>query len=273
MPIFGELFNHIRLPFTLHNLWAEHARHHPKDALESSIIYSICHVFAIPAKRRPLLSLLDGLRLMKAGRYTNNPSLQLEDLSPKDGPISSILDSDNTDMIETGRRTIQSTRTATATATTIQDLDSVFTPDRADTASTAATIMTSDIRKPSRIVEVTALYLAASMGLARVASVPIEGSGDIDAVDENGHTALSVALERGFEKAVEFLVENGAQVDPETAHGRFVFLLSAEQNWSKVAEGIMRRAQTVHSRRGEKPSFIGSGPNTNCCLSRRRNLD
>lgn len=71
-----------------------------------------------------------------------------------------------------------------------------------------------------RIPEVTALHLAASMGLAKVAALLMKDNPNINAVDETGSTALAVAMERVFEKAVDFLVNSGARVDLEHDHGR-----------------------------------------------------
>ena len=73
--------------------------------------------------------------------------------------------------------------------------------------------------RASRIPEATALHLAASMGLAKVASMLLKQTPNIDAVDETGKTTLSVAIERGFEKAVQFLVNSGACVDLRLHHG------------------------------------------------------
>ena len=58
-----------------------------------------------------------------------------------------------------------------------------------------------------KLPEVTALYLAASMGLVKVASMLLNAVPNIDAVDGSGKTVLAVAIERGFEKAVELLVK------------------------------------------------------------------
>lgn len=90
----------------------------------------------------------------------------------------------------------------------------------------------------TRIPEVTALHLAASMGLARVASMLLGTSHNIDAVDETGKTALTVAMERGFEKAVEFLLHSGASVDLRNAHGRAVLLLVTQKDWHGAGEII-----------------------------------
>ncbi len=57
------------------------------------------------------------------------------------------------------------------------------------------------------------------MGLAKVASMLLKQTPNIDAVDETGKTTLAVAIERGFEKAVQFLVNSGACVDLRLHHG------------------------------------------------------
>ena len=49
----------------------------------------------------------------------------------------------------------------------------------------------------SRIPEVTALHLSASMGLAKVAAMLLKGTPNIDAVDETGNMALTPAIDRG----------------------------------------------------------------------------
>ena len=99
--------------------------------------------------------------------------------------------------------------------------------------------------QPSRMLEVTALHLAASMGLAKVASLLLKENPNIDAVDETGKTALAVAIDRGFEKAVEFLVNSGAHVDLRTYHGQQVFLLVTEKRWHTVAHIIANRAKAT----------------------------
>lgn len=91
----------------------------------------------------------------------------------------------------------------------------------------------------TRVPEVTALHLAASMGLAKVASMLLGTTPDIDAVDETGKTALAVAMERGFEKAVEFLLISGACVNMKNKHGRAVLLLVMERNWHSAYKIIV----------------------------------
>lgn len=95
------------------------------------------------------------------------------------------------------------------------------------------------------ILEVTALYLAASMGLAKVASMILKETPNIDAVDGTGKIVLAVVIERGFEKAVEFLVNSGARVDLHEPHGQQVFLLLAEKRWIVVADIVAERAKAA----------------------------
>lgn len=94
-----------------------------------------------------------------------------------------------------------------------------------------------------KMSEVTALHLAASMGLAKVASIILEESTDIDAVDETGKTALAVGMDRGFEKAVEILITSGASVDLTDHHGQQVFLLLVEKGWHNAADLVAQKAK------------------------------
>lgn len=45
----------------------DHAREHPEDSLESSILVVICDLLSTPRKRKPLLSLLNSLDLIRTG--------------------------------------------------------------------------------------------------------------------------------------------------------------------------------------------------------------
>jgi ankyrin repeat protein len=101
--------------------------------------------------------------------------------------------------------------------------------------------------EPCRVPELTALHLAASMGLAKVAAMVLSETPDIDAVDETGNTALAVAMERGFEKAVEFLVNSGACVDLRDHHGQNVLLLVTERGWDSVVEIVAQKARETLS--------------------------
>ncbi|KAL8699528.1 MAG: hypothetical protein Q9201_005956 [Fulgogasparrea decipioides] len=99
--------------------------------------------------------------------------------------------------------------------------------------------------KSSRIPEVTALHLAASMGLAKIASLSLKETTNVDAVDETGKTALALALERGFEKAVEFLLNSGACVDLQHDHGRGVLLLITERGWYNAGNILVEKTRST----------------------------
>lgn len=198
----------------------DHARENPEDALEPSILESICRLLSHPGKRKPLLALLDSLDMIKAGFYNSGEAAldtQLHAITEQTTGLhfDSLLDS-------------------------IHDMST-------DASQTASEDLEGDvsIAEPpsSRIPEVTALHIVASMGLAKVASMLVQETVDIDAVDETGKTALALAMERGFEKAVGFLVNSGACVDLTHSHGQAVLLLVAERGWEAVADIILRKAQ------------------------------
>lgn len=184
----------------------EHARQNPEDALESSVLRAICQLLAHPEKRRPLLSLLDGLTLSKGGMVQ---AIQISDTD--DASTSSAYDSSDEE----------------ATLFEVQP-------------SVSEAAWQSHFRA-SHMVGVTALHLAASMGLAKVASLLLKEVPNVDAADESGKTALSVAMERGFEKAVKLLVDNGAVIDLSTTHGQGVFLRIVESDWTSVADVVTSR--------------------------------
>ncbi|KAF7514055.1 hypothetical protein GJ744_004380 [Endocarpon pusillum] len=83
------------------------------------------------------------------------------------------------------------------------------------------------------------------MGLARVASMLLGATSNINAVDETGKTALAFAMERGFKKAVEFLLNRGACVDLRHGHGRAVLLHVTERSWHKAGEIIVGKAKSL----------------------------
>lgn len=85
------------------------------------------------------------------------------------------------------------------------------------------------------------------MGLAKIASLLLNETTNIDAVDETGKTALALALERGFEKAVQLLVNSGACVDLRHGHGQGILLLVNERDWHVAADCIVARARTMTS--------------------------
>lgn len=210
-----------------------HAREHPEDSLESSILSVICDLLSTPRKRKPLLSLLNSLDLIRTGVYsTTNQALQLED--DVLGPDASLaLD--------------ESAGTDGAVAELTQDLSALsstddLTSEVSMSSSTAAANQLKLDATQSRFPEVTALHLAASMGLAKVASMLLRNASDIDAVDGTGKTALAIAMERGMQSAVSLLIENGASVALDSAQGQRVFLLTAEREWSGVADSIIRKA-------------------------------
>lgn len=218
----------------------DHARLNPEDTLEPSVLEVIYRLLSHPEKRKPLLSLLDSLDLIRSGFYHSKNSLgtivKSSDSLAGETLVSPTLSEDPTseDYALDGSE-IEG-----------ESLERAFS----DTTYTSAkgTVQISEGLEPVHIVnrmpEVTALHLAASMGLARVASLLIKDTGDIDTLDETGKTALALAIERGFEKAVEFLITSGARVDLASEHGQGVFLLIIERNWHSVSDIIAAKAET-----------------------------
>ena len=51
----------------------DHARNSPEESLAATILEAICHLLTDPAKRKPLLTLLDGLDLIRSGYYSAQP--------------------------------------------------------------------------------------------------------------------------------------------------------------------------------------------------------
>lgn len=207
----------------------DHARENPEDTLEPSIIESICRLLSHPGKRKPLLALLDSLDMIKAGFYNSgeaalNAQLHAITEQAEDMSLDPLLES----ISDMSADVSQATSGDTGCAITVEEAPS------------------------SRVPEVTALHIAASMGLAKVASMLIKETADIDAVDETGKTALALAMERGFEKAVGFLVNSGACVDLTHSHGQAVLLLVTERRWDAVAEIILQKARdSVEETRSE----------------------
>lgn len=198
----------------------DHARHHPEDTLESSVLETIYELLSHLEKRKPLLSLLDSLDLIKSGFYSRTG--KAEDDGVSTGEITTVDEQTEENEqnfkglhIEAGIANEQLNRT---------QLESLKrTPSDLASWSAETLRQTSDeieTWQPSPMPEVTALHLAASMGLARVAALLVKESRDIDAVDDSGKTALVLAMERGFEKAAEFLINSGARVDLSTEHGQ-----------------------------------------------------
>lgn len=92
------------------------------------------------------------------------------------------------------------------------------------------------------MVEVTALHLAASMGVTQLVATLIHGGCDINAVDESGKTALDVALDRGFGKTAEVLAKNGARIDLRDERGQKLLLRAVEGAWDKLGDIICNAA-------------------------------
>lgn len=205
---------------------ANHARQNPEEALEPSVLETLSQLLSHPSKRKPLLALLDSLDIVRpdfgspgqAVLFSHNDATLDETAEHQ---AESILES-MTQVFEHGSQSM--------TETEENEVDPLTTQVEA-----------------GRIPEVTALHLAASMGLAKVAALLMKDNPNINAVDETGSTALAVAMERGFEKAVEFLVNSGACVNLEHDHGRQVLLLVTERDWDSVAEIICNRAKLTDS--------------------------
>lgn len=171
---------------------ADHARQNPEDALESSILDKICQLLSHPGKRKPLLALLDSLDMIRSGFYS------FGDVAPSSAG-DTALNRDTGVQLE-------------SLLENIMEFSEDASQSMTEVDSSEAEFATTHIG-PGRIPEVTALHLAASMGLAKVAAMLLTETPNIDAVDKTGNTALAVAMERGFEKAVQFLVSSGACVD------------------------------------------------------------
>lgn len=175
----------------------DHARQNPEETLEQSILEAVYQLLADAEKRKPLLSLLDGLDLIRSGFYSVGDDTIAEESPVDDGAA--------------GR--LRPTNSAPSES------------------------------KTTEMIEVTALHLAASMGLAKVASMLLKENPNIDAIDETGKTALTVAIEKGFGKAVEFLVNSGARVNLHEPHGQQVFLVLAEKRWQIATDIVAQRAR------------------------------
>lgn len=212
----------------------DHARYSPEEALEPSILDIICDLLSHPDKRKPLLSLLDGLDLIRSGFYSAGKSLQNDNEERDYQSLEIEMPTFFGTALELSDH-YQSNSSSAESADTITSSDTITQVGDEEVWETKI--------KSSRIPEVTALHLAASMGLAKIASLLLKETTNIDAVDETGKTALTLALERGFEKAVELLVNSGACVDLRLDHGRGIFLLVTERNWHSAAESIAEKAR------------------------------
>lgn len=248
----------------------EHARNTPEEALEPGSLEVICQLLSHPDKRKPLLSLLDGLDVIRGGFYSSD-SQDLGALSRTATYVSteialpSLFESSlcvSGDALQSASQPVLdseavSTCGRSSTADTLPRLDiNASTSSEYDESqqSLEETNIWEDKMKSSRIPEVTALHLAASMGLAKVASMLLKETPDINTVNETSKTALAVAIERGFEKAVEFLVNSGACVDLRHAHGRLTLLRATERNWQNVGNIIAERARITLSNEDSAPA-------------------
>lgn len=201
----------------------DHARLHPEDALDPPVLHLLYQLLSDENRRRPLISLLDGLDLIRSGFYSSqSKSLGTEDVL-NDSTASTLVD------VASLAGRVEST--------------GIFEDEAIN------------VSKDS-VLEVTALHLAASMGLARVASMLLKETPNIDAVDQTGKTALDVAMERGFEKAVEFLVSNGAAVNLHETKGRAALLLAAERDWRSVTERLAVKALAAQSEHDANISLL-----------------
>ena len=213
----------------------DHARNSPEESLEPSILDMIYNLLSHPDKQKPLLSLLDGLDLIQAGFYSKGKPLTRENM---EALMNAFVESEMPTLFASVLEIehLDTSSTISSRTTTGSDTDTL-TGDQAKDEEVWETKI-----KTSRIPEVTALHLAASMGLAKIASLLLKETTNIDAVDETGKTALALALERGFEKAVEFLLNSGACVDLRHEHGRGVLLLITERGWYNAGNTIVKKA-------------------------------
>lgn len=214
----------------------DHARNSPEESLEPSVLDMICDLLSHPDKRKPLLSLLDGLDLIQAGFYSKGQPMTRE---MRETSIDASVETQMTTLFDSVLEIEHSDASSTMSSrtTTESDTDTLVGNRDKDEEVWETKI------KTSRIPEVTALHLAASMGLAKIASLLLKETTNIDAVDETGKTALALALERGFEKAVEFLIISGACVDLRHEHGRGVLLLITERGWYNAGNTIVEKAR------------------------------
>lgn len=214
----------------------DHARNSPEESLEPSILDMICNLLSHPNKRQPLLSLLDGLDLIQTGFYSKGKPMTRENTEALiDVSVETVIPTLFDSVLEIER--LDTSCTTCSRTTTGSDTDTSISDQPEDEEVWETKI------KNSGIPEVTALHLAASMGLAKIASLLLKETTNIDAVDETGKTALALALERGFEKAVEFLLNSGACVDLRHRHGRGVLLLITERGWYNAGNTIVENAR------------------------------
>ena len=230
----------------------DHARHNPEDALEPCILEVIGRLLSHPDKRKPLISLLDGLDLIKSGFYSGEMPQNVSETTetPNEATAANVMSPSaekqgSAEHVAIGVATDVASEFSTA-ATLSSELVHVTSEEFAKVDLDAESQLWQSRASVNRMPEVTALHLAASMGLAKVASLLIRESGDIDAVDDTGKTALALAMERGFERAVEFLINSGASVDLGSGHGQGIFLLVTERNWNTVAGIIAHKTRSKY---------------------------
>ena len=216
---------------------SDHARQSPEEALNPSILNVICHLLSHPDKRKPLLALLNALDLIRSGFYSTGSAESARPLTDTEDLKADSAEHELPALL------------GTAIEVAEHYTSSISSNDSATTASSDGTLTDTREEEPretkirsSRIPEVTALHLAASMGLAKIASLLLKETSNIDAVDETGKTALGLTLERGFEKAVELLVDSGACVDLRHDHDQGILLLVTERDWYVAANSIATRA-------------------------------
>lgn len=193
--------------------------------MEDTVLANICQLLSYPARRKPLVALLDSLNLLRGGFYNS----QLP-ASERDSAID--LADEGGSIVSDAKTLLETLPPEADTDTEERDLDLRYSIDDQ---------LSSDSTERS-MLEVTALHLAASMGLARVAAIVLGEVPNIDAVDESGKSGLAVAIERGFGKAVELLMNSGASVDLNTEHGQSVFLFICENHWEGAAATIAQRS-------------------------------
>ncbi|KAK0727687.1 hypothetical protein B0T26DRAFT_799627 [Lasiosphaeria miniovina] len=216
----GEMAQRYPLATYAAQYLGDHARHAPEESLETTVLETICRLLTDADKRKPLLTLLDGLDLIRSGYYSTLSADMVEDTTVVGSEaICSELESVS---INAGS-SVSGTTDYTVVDPAMETWEAKM--------------------KSSRIPEVTALHLAASMGLAKVASMLLKEAPNIDAVDETGKTALAVAMERGFEKAVEFLIDGGAFINLVDDHGRRTLLYMAEKDWNDAGNSLVSKVQ------------------------------
>ena len=232
----GEIIQDYPLACYAAQFMGDHARNSPQESLEPTILDMIYSLLSHPEKQTQLLSLLDGLDLIQTISSSKGKTARSEKYEALiDASVEtelptlfhSVLEIEHSD-------TLYSFSSQSATESDSDTLIGDRTKDEE--------IWETKI-KNSRTPKVTALHLAASMGLAKIASLLLKETTKIGAADDNGKTALALALERGFEKAVEFLLNSGTYVDLRHKHGRGVLLLVTERGWYNAGNTIVQSAR------------------------------